>query len=213
MEYTLVSFDSWPRRDTFRHFIDNLRCVITITSEVDVTEALAFCREKELRFYPTFLYLVAKALNRRDEWKMGYDGAGKLIRWREISPSHILFHPEDELVSRLVTAYSPDFAQFYRAVEEGIDRYREKRGFEVEWDAANTFDASCVPWLRYSACDLHVYDEGRYLAPVVTWGKYGEKDGRLTLPLTMQIHHAVADGFHVARFYQDLQSEIQILTS
>ena len=32
------------------------------------------------------------------------------------------------------------------------------------------------------------------------------------MPLTMQIHHAVADGFHIARFFDDIQSEIKELT-
>ncbi|WP_307325883.1 CatA-like O-acetyltransferase [Microbacterium sp. SORGH_AS_0862] len=29
-------------------------------------------------------------------------------------------------------------------------------------------------------------------------GRYAEREGRLLLPLAVQIHHAVADGFHTA---------------
>ena len=70
----------------------------------------------------------------------------------------------------------------------------------------NTFDISCLPWLHYTAFDLHGFDEGRYLAPVITWGKYADYGGKLQLPLTLQIHHAVADGFHAARFFADVET-------
>lgn len=212
MSFTEISLDTWPRRDVFQHFIQDVRCVITITAEVDVTSAVAFCRSNGYRLYPTFLYLVARAVNRRDELKMGYDDAGKLVLWHSVSPSYVVFHPEDELFTRLVTEYSPEFKTFYERVVDDMTRHQDKRAFEVEYTVRNTFDNSCLPWLHYTACDLHVYDSGTYLAPVITWGKYENKDGKLLMPLTMQIHHAVADGFHVARFFSDIQHEMVDLT-
>ena len=75
----------------------------------------------------------------------------------------------------------------------------------------NFFDVSCLPWVRYKHFDVHVFDEGKFLAPVVTWGKYEPEDGRLIMPLTMNIHHAVADGFHLSRFFNEVQQLIHSL--
>lgn len=58
---------------------------------------------------------------------------------------------------------------------------------------------------------MHVFDEGKFLASVVTWGKYALEGGRLTMPITMSIHHAVADGFHLSRFFTDVQGLIDSL--
>ncbi|EPW8855484.1 CatA-like O-acetyltransferase, partial [Enterobacter kobei] len=35
--------------------------------------------------------------------------------------------------------------------------------------------------------------------------KYYEQEGRVLLPLAVQVHHSVCDGFHVARFFNELQ--------
>lgn len=59
--------------------------------------------------------------------------------------------------------------------------------------------------------DMHVFDEGKFLAPVVTWGKYEEECKGTIMPLTMNIHHAVADGFHVSRFFNEVQALIDSL--
>ncbi len=75
----------------------------------------------------------------------------------------------------------------------------------------NTFDVSCLPWVKYKSFDIHVFDSGTYLAPVVTWGKYGEENGRIVMPLSMNIHHAVADGFHLCRFFSEVQELINKL--
>ena len=44
------------------------------------------------------------------------------------------------------------------------------------------------------------------LAPVVHLGKIWNGEGdRTVLPVSLNIHHAVADGFHLSRFFLELQ--------
>ena len=43
------------------------------------------------------------------------------------------------------------------------------------------------------------------------WGKYNLENGRLMMPLSMNIHHAVADGFHLCRFFNEVQELINNL--
>ena len=90
---------------------------------------------------------------------------------------------------------------------EDREKYRELRGV-VEGQPANHFDVSCLPWVRYRHFDVHVFDRGDFLAPVVTWGKYEAEGSRLVMPLTMNIHHAVADGFHLSRFFTEVQERM-----
>nr|WP_279355025.1 CatA-like O-acetyltransferase [Enterocloster bolteae] len=50
-----------------------------------------------------------------------------------------------------------------------------------------------------------------YLLPIFTMGKYYEEGGGIWLPLAVQVHHAVCDGFHVCRFINDLQAKLDAL--
>lgn len=58
---------------------------------------------------------------------------------------------------------------------------------------------------------VHVFDKGKFLAPAITWGEYEMLQGRYMMPLTMNIHHAVADGFHLCRFFNEVQELINTL--
>ena len=45
----------------------------------------------------------------------------------------------------------------------------------------------------------------KYLLPIFTVGKFYEQSNRILLPLAVQVHHAVCDGFHTSRFINELQ--------
>jgi len=82
--------------------------------------------------------------------------------------------------------------------------HKDRRAF-IENQPPNFFDVSCLPWVKYRHFDVHVFDEGKFLAPVVTWGKYELDRGKYIMPVTMNIHHAAADGFHLSRFFIEAQ--------
>ena len=48
-----------------------------------------------------------------------------------------------------------------------------------------------------------------FFAPIVNWGKYRRENGRLFMPVTVRLNHAIADGYLVANVYRLLQQEIQ----
>ncbi|NSB44721.1 chloramphenicol O-acetyltransferase [Clostridium saccharoperbutylacetonicum] len=39
---------------------------------------------------------------------------------------------------------------------------------------------------------------------MITWGKFFEEGKKIIMPLTIQIHHAVADGYHCSLFFSDV---------
>lgn len=69
----------------------------------------------------------------------------------------------------------------------------------------NIFDISSLPWLSFSSFELNIAHGHDHYLPIFTLGKYVERDGQVMLPFAVQIHHASADGFHSARFINELQ--------
>ena len=211
MKYETVNLDTWKRGNLFRFYIDNLRNVMSMTVDIDVSSLIAFARTHELKFYPAMMWVVSKAVNQRAEFRYGWDNNGNPIHWNYISPYYADFHKDDEQFVKLVTEYSDNLFEFHSRFVKDRERYKELRTFDLKDIPANTFDVSCLPWVKYKSFDIHVFDEGKYLAPVVTWGKYETENGKIVLPLSMNIHHAVADGWHLSRFFADVQEIIDSL--
>ena len=50
------------------------------------------------------------------------------------------------------------------------------------------------------------------LFPIITCGKFTERDGRLTMPFCVNIAHAAADGYHTSMFINGLQKRLDTIT-
>ena len=46
--------------------------------------------------------------------------------------------------------------------------------------------------------------------PIIQAGKFFEKDGRKIMPLSITVHHAIADGYHVGLFLEKFQEYMNL---
>lgn len=208
--YTQVNLNEWSRGNLFKSYIDNMRIVMSLTVDIDVTKLITFVKKNDLKFYPTMIWIVSKIVNAHEEFKYGWDKNGNLIKWNFVSPSYVDFHEEDGNFTKLLTVFSDELFEFHNRFMDDKEINKSKRAF-VENQHNNFFDVSCLPWIKYRHFDIHVFDEGLFLAPVITWGKYEIEQGKYSMPLSMNIHHAVADGFHLSRFFIEVQEFINSL--
>jgi chloramphenicol O-acetyltransferase type A len=65
-----------------------------------------------------------------------------------------------------------------------------------------------IPWLEFTAFNVNVFNEGTFLLPIFTMGKFFDRNSKRFLPLAVQFHHAVCDGYHIGLFVETLQAYI-----
>ena len=106
-------------------------------------------------------------------------------------------------------SYVPDIEEFSRAYENDIQRYGSNHGMTGKPDVPeNVFTVSMIPWSTFESFNLNLQKGYDYLIPIFTMGKYYKEDEKIILPLAIQVHHAVCDGFHICRFVNELQELI-----
>ena len=207
MNYSVVDMENWKRAKLFSHYIDYMPIVMSLTVDMDVTPIKEYSKKTGMNFYHIMIWIVSKVINSHEEFRFGWSENCELIKWDFVSPSYTVFHKEDESFTKMLTEYCDDLSEFCKRVEKDIREHEADRAI-VENHPANFFDVTCLPWVKYRHFDMHVFDGGKFLAPVVSWGKYEEENGRLIMPLTMNINHAVADGFHLSRFFNEVSELI-----
>lgn len=213
MNYRIVDQEQYYRKGVFRHFSEDCKCSVSMTARVDVTELVKFSRETGTKFYINFLYVLSGALNSRDDYRMGWLWETReLICYDRINPTQYVFHEDTETCTPVYTTYVEDYAQFYKSALSDVERAKATREYML--DAAhhpNWFDASFIPWLSYDALNIELPDGYLYFMPIVNWGRYREENGRLMMPVSVRLNHAVADGYLVARVFRLLEEEIKAL--
>ena len=101
--HTVVELDTWERGPVFRHFIDDLRCVMSLTVDLEISRFLKRLSASGFRFYPAMIWAVSNVLNAHAEFRYGWDDQGRLVLWDRIEPYYAHFHPDRETFAKLVT--------------------------------------------------------------------------------------------------------------
>ena len=210
MNYRVIDKEKYYRKGVFRHFSEDCKCSTSITARVDVTELKECSKNTGTKFYINFLYLLAKVLNSRDDYKMGYLWqTDTLICYDKINPAQYIFHDDTETCTPVYTEYYEYYAEFYKNCAEDIEKAKQTRDYGLDMaNHPNWFDASYISWLSYDSLNIELPDGYLFFAPIINWGKYREENGRFVMPVTVRLNHAIADGYLVAKVFRLLENEI-----
>ena len=211
MDYKVIDQEQYYRKGVFRHFSEDCKCSVSMTARVDVTDLAAWSKQTRSKFYINFLYILSKVLNSRDDYKMAWLWETReLICYDQINPTQYVFHEDTETCTPVYTAYSEDYDLFYRNALADVEKAKQTREYGLDAvNHPNWFDASYISWLSYDAMNIELPDGYLYLLPIVNWGKYREENGRLMMPVSVRLNHAVADGYLVANVFRLLEDEIK----
>ena len=202
MALQLIDMENWDRREFYEHFISEVVCTFSATVNVDITPL------KGQKLYPAMIWLLTKTVNAMPQFRTCLTAEGPGI-YDDMHPMYTVFNRENKNFSGIWSYFSEDYGTFLQSYLADERQYSQSTRYAPkEGTPPNAFNISMVPWLEFTSLNINVYDEGKFLLPIFTMGKFFERDGKRLLPLSIQVHHAVCDGYHVGLFVEKLQQFI-----
>ncbi|OME76914.1 type A chloramphenicol O-acetyltransferase [Paenibacillus sp. FSL A5-0031] len=206
MKFNPIVMDNWSRKPYFEHYLNNVRCTFSMTANIDISRLLKELKIRGIKLYPALIHMITTVVNRHDEFRTCFHADGTLGYWDRLSPSFTIFHDDDKTFSSIWTLYSEDFNDFYSRYLDDMKKYGSVKQFAAKTnEPPGTVPISSIPWVSFTGFNLNIYNEGNYLLPIFTMGKYFHYDDKILLPLSGQFHHAVCDGYHAGMLYNELQ--------
>lgn len=209
MQFTPIDLQTWPRGQMFWYFSQMAPTGYSVTVELDVTALRRTLKAAGIRFFPAYLWLVTKNLNAQTEFKVARR-EGVLGYYDTLTPLYATFHPEDQTFSLMWTGFRPEFRAFYGDYLENQRRYGDVHGVlsQPGRPPENACTISCLPWVSFKHFAVHSYENKEYYFPSVEAGKIFTQGERQLLPLSVTCHHAATDGWHLSRFLEQLQADM-----
>ena len=204
MHYTIIDMEKDPRCGQFAYFRGMTFPFAGLTVEMDITDMMAARGGRP--FFLSMLYAVVRAANAVPQLRRRLAEDGTVVEYDWCPPSYTAMKPDGVYVYCTVEGDMP-YGTF---IAEGQRRQREvlERGTLTEdGDVRSFFFVSSVPWVHYSQLQ-HPAESPDDSNPRISWGKYVTVNGRTTLPVSLFVNHALADGLHISRFYQKLEEEL-----
>ena len=210
MARTIIDMSQSPCAGQFAYFFAMADPWAGATVMVDITDFLPAIRARELPFFLSFLFAVTRAGNAVPELRRRLLPDGTVVEYDLCQPSYTAMKPDGAYVYVDVDGGLPDLRAFCAQGKANQAAAIAKGTLEEGGDVLDHFFISSVPWLHYAQIKLPGGMPGDS-HPRISWGQYREESGCVTLPVTLYVHHALADGWHISRFFENLRRELDAM--
>lgn len=203
--FNKIEIKNWSRQSSYNHYFDSVPCTYSMTVNLDITNFLKAIRVNNQKLFPVMLYALSQIVNSRKEFRMDIDENNNVGFYDYSNPCYTVFHNETETITNVWTEHTSDLESFIKSYNDDMSLYKSDFNNSKPLVGKNYFNVSCIPWTSFTGFNLNLQQGYDYLLPIFTIGKYFSDDNKIMLPLAIQVHHAVCDGFHLSRFIKELQ--------
>lgn len=200
----IIDLENWKRREHFNYFCSLDDPYWSMVTELDCTRTRRQAKEKGSSFFLSYLHKALLAVMEVEELRLRLVD-GQIICYDEIHASATILR-EDETFGCCFIEFKQDFVEFSENALKMIDEVRKRTGMCLEQDyQLNQIHFSSIPWNVFSGLTYARSLKPQDTVPKMTFGAISEKQGKVTFPLAIQVHHGLVDGLHVARFLKAFQ--------
>ncbi|NCC16833.1 MAG: chloramphenicol acetyltransferase CAT [Clostridia bacterium] len=201
-----IQMEAWPRAQLFYYYTKIAPTSYTVDVMMDVTVLRKELKRRGLKFFPAYLWLMTSTIGGIEELRVGAKD-GVLGYWKQLTPAYPQFHEDDKTTSLLWTEYHDSFSVFYENYIKDTKEYAPSHGIVSAKGIPlpNAYVISCIPWFTFQSFSLHNHGIKDYYFPSFEAGKFVEADGKTLMPLSVTVHHATTDGYHLKQLFEKLQ--------
>jgi chloramphenicol O-acetyltransferase type A len=196
-----LDIESWARRSQFEFFKQYDLPFFNVCTELDVTELYEWANAANHTFFTASLYCSLRAANEVEAFRYRIRENKVIVHDVVHAGSTVL--NDDGTFSFCYFDYSSDFRVFKKNVNDVLAEHRAtKGGLHPKDDRDDMIHYSVVPWIRFTSVSHPRRLRPADSVPKIVFGKYHESGERLMIPISVEVHHAMMDGLHVANYLE-----------
>jgi len=199
----VIDMRTWPRREHFAKFAAFRYPHFSMCAPVDLTVLRPAAKGREVSLTAAILYVVTRAANELPEFRLRIRG--------ETIVEHEVVHPsltvlvEGDLFGFAQVEYSADFRLFADRVAERFAQVREQPTLADPPGRDDLLFMTAIPWVSFTSFSHPMPTLPADSFPRFAWGKAFQEGQLVKLPLSVQGHHGLMDGIHMAHYFERVE--------
>ncbi|MFN2198292.1 MAG: CatA-like O-acetyltransferase [Anaerolineales bacterium] len=198
-----IDLQSWPRRRHFELYSGFDHPHFGLCASVDLTTFYPAIKQRGTSISLAIVHAITHTANAIPEFRTRIRG-DDVVEHEVVNASFTIGMGED-LFSFCTVTYYPEFAEFAEHAARQIAAAQVNPELEYTPQQDDVLYMTAIPWVSFTGfmhpMQLHPADS----IPRFAWGKFFQEGDQLKMPLSVQGHHALLDGYHVGKFYQLVQ--------
>ena len=200
-----IDLATWERRAVFPFFQEFEEPYHGVCVRVDCTATYHFAKELGLSVFLSLLHRSLVAAQEVENFRTRViDGVPWLFE--TVNGGSAVGRPNGT-IGFAHYRYAPEVREFVEAAAVEVERVRQRDDLE-RYPEADLIRYSVLPWFDFTSISHARRFSKPDSAPYLTFGKMTEAAGRRTMPVSIHVHHGLADGLHVAQFVERFQARL-----
>ena len=207
----IIDLESWHRKKHFETFNGMDFPQYNICAEVDISQLQRFAKDHSISSFALVVYMISKTANGIEAFRLRARG-DTVVRHDSVHPSFTV-PTKGDLFAYCTLGFCEDLNAFVQQVADGIQQATENPSLEDTPGRDDYLFMSCLPWIRFTSISHAIHLSPMDSIPRISWGKYVKENNKVLMPLSLQVHHGLVDGLHLGQFYEQIQDNMDNITS
>jgi chloramphenicol O-acetyltransferase type A len=202
MQY--IDVETWPRREHYRLYRQLNQPHFNMCANVDLTAFYQATKAQGIGFTVGLLYVLGRAANDIPAFRYRMRGED-VIEHETVHPSTTVLS-DDGLFGFCPLHYSGDLRSFAARATESMSLAKQQPTLEFQPGRDDILFTTGIPWVSFTSFAHPTHLHPADCIPRMAWGKRFVDGDRLKMPLSVQGHHALMDGFHMGQYYERVEA-------
>lgn len=193
-----LNLDTWNRRPQFDFFRTYDNPFFNVCVEMDVTPIKQWTEAHDHSFFLASLYASQRAAHATEPFRYRLRDEGVWVHDWMTAGATVL--RDDDTFGFGYFPQPSTFKAFQRTGTTIIADVKADHTLGDRDDDDATIHYSVLPWIAFTSFS-HARRWGTDDSiPKIVFGKFTDANDRLTMPVSVEVHHALMDGLHVSRY-------------
>lgn len=204
----LLDLSNWNRREHFEFFSRFEEPFFGLVATVDCTLALAEAKRLGIPFFLYYLYQVLQAVNQVDALRYRVENE-QVYSFDRIHASATIGRPDHTFGFSFIELHN-DLEKFVREAQVEINAVQASEGLRLSPSTArlDVIHFSALPWVRFTGLTHARSFSHPDSIPKISVGRTYTEGSAILMPVSVNVHHGLADGYHVGLFLDEFQQRL-----
>lgn len=197
-----LNLNTWNRNKHFNHFKTLNDPYFSVTVPFNVSHAYKYAKQSGISFFGKYLHDCMKAVNEVENFKMRILD-NEVVVYDLIHASPTIMRKDNTYAFSFIN-YDEDLLVFLNNIQKEKTRIENSTSLYPATNGLDCIHCSAMPWLNFIA---HTDpDSGRGdSVPKLGFSKFTSQDNELIMNVSINVNHALIDGYHVGLFCEAFQ--------
>jgi chloramphenicol O-acetyltransferase type A len=205
----IIPIEGWEREETFRFFSTFTQPFFNVHTEVEITPLYSYCKRHNLSVALAYMHNTTQAARQSENMLLRIEN-GKVVRYSGLDMSTTILK-DNKQIAFTHFPYHEKLEDFCQEGARIIAEVKKSKKLFNGHQGVDLLHMTTLPWFTFKGME-HAFSIGQEDpgVPKIGYGKLEMRGDKVYLPISIGLHHALADGYHMHLFLQRMEQVIEL---